>query len=199
MNKPVMRKYPRRMPFGEATVEVRLMTAADGPAFSEFVETLPTHDLLFARRDVSHPKVIAAWMEAVERGGINSLVAYCGDEFLGCAAIIVDELSWSSHVGELRVLVAPTWRGRGLGRWLIQESFAVALGLELEKLTVLMTVDQRSAITAFEELGFRAEAVLGKHVKDREGQTYDIAVLSHDVTAVQSLMEIFGLPETLGS
>ncbi|MNF15210.1 hypothetical protein D3C80_2177160 [compost metagenome] len=62
-----------------------------------------------------------------------------------------------------------------------------------------MTVDQRSAITAFEELGFRAEAVLGKHVKDREGQTYDIAVLSHDVTAVQSLMEIFGLPETLGS
>ncbi|MCY1413991.1 Acetyltransferase (GNAT) family protein [compost metagenome] len=199
MNKSVLRKYPRSMPFADSTVELRLMTAADGPAFTAFIQTLPTHDLLFVRRDISHPKVIAAWMEAIEQGRLHSLVAFHGDELVGCAAIVVDDLSWSRHVGELRVLSAPSWRGRGLGRWLIQESFAVALGLELEKLTVQMTVDQTNAIAAFEELGFRPEAVLTKQVKDRDGKAYDIALLSHDVTAVQSLMEIFGLPESLGN
>ena len=56
-----------------------------------------------------------------------------------------------------------------------------------------MTTDQRTAIAAFEGLGFRAEAVLCNHVKDRDGQAHDIAVLSHDVAEVQSRMQGYGL------
>jgi GNAT superfamily N-acetyltransferase len=112
---------------------------------------------------------------------------------------VSDALSWSRHVGELRVLVSPAWRGRGLGRLLIQESFALALALSLDKLTVQMTVDQASAIAVFEELGFRAEAVLRDHVKDCDGKTYDLALLSHDVAAVQSRMQAYGVSDALNS
>jgi hypothetical protein len=50
-----------------------------------------------------------------------------GGELVGCTAIVIDAMSWSRHVGELRVMVGPPWRGRGLGRVLIQESFVLAL------------------------------------------------------------------------
>jgi L-amino acid N-acyltransferase YncA len=58
------------------------------------------------------------------------------------------------------VLVSPRGAARGLGRVLIQECFAQALELGLKKLVAQMTTDQRSAIAVFEELGFRAEALL---------------------------------------
>ena len=95
------------------------------------------------------------------------------------------------------MLVAPDWRGRGLGRTLIQECFAQALELGLKKLVAQMTVDQRPAIALFEELGFRAEALLKDHVNDRDGKLHDIVLLSHDVEKFQAQMAAYGLTEAL--
>jgi hypothetical protein len=61
-----------------------------------------------------------------------------------------------------------------------------------------MTVDQRSAIALFEELGFRPEALLAGHVADREGRLHDLVLLGHDVDAVRGRMQAFGLSDALG-
>jgi RimJ/RimL family protein N-acetyltransferase len=150
-------------------------------------------------RDLGHPKVVDAWMRSLDSGELVSLVARSAGEMVGCTAIFVDALSWSKHVGELRVLVGPAWRGRGLGRALIQECFAQALELGLTKLVAQMTVDQRAAIAVFEELGFRAEALLAKHVADREGELHDLVLLAHDVDAVRRRMEALGLSHAVGA
>ncbi|MEJ8856590.1 GNAT family N-acetyltransferase [Variovorax robiniae] len=197
--KTVSRGYPRTVSLGGTKVDIRVMGADDAVALDAFVKTLPTHDLLFTRRDLSHPKVTAAWLRSIAEGSITSLVARDGDEVVGCTAIVTDAQSWSRHVGELRVIVAPSWRGRGLGRELIQQSFMLALGLGLDKLMVQMTVDQQAAIAVFEELGFSAEAVLRDHVKDRDGSSHDLAVLSHDVAAVQARMQAYGVAEALNT
>lgn len=194
-----IRAYPRKHLLGNATVEVELLKPEDGAAVAAFVQKLPTHDLLFVRRDLSHPRVAIAWLDAIAEGSITSLAARSNGEFVGCTAIVTDPRSWSRHVAELRVMVSPAWRGRGLGRLLIQECFALALGLGLEKLHVQMTVDQRSAIAVFEELGFRAEAVLRDHVKDRDGTTYDLAILSHHIAEVQARFEVYGVADALGN
>jgi L-amino acid N-acyltransferase YncA len=114
---------------------------------------------------------------------------------VGCAALIVDPLSWSPHVGELRIVVSPKMRGIGLGRVLIHEAFVIALSKELEKLVAQMTVDQQGAIALFEQLGFRAEALMRDHVKGADGRKHDIVLLSHDVVRVQSQMETYGLAD----
>jgi len=192
-----IRAYPRKHQLGNATVDVELLAPTEGAAVAAFVQKLPTHDLLFVRRDVSHPKVVTAWLDSIAQGSITSLAARCDGELVGCTAIVTDPRSWSRHVAELRVMISPAWRGRGLGRLLIQECFALALGLGLEKLYVQMTVDQRSAIAVFEELGFRAEAVLRDHVKDRDGTSYDLAILSHHVAEVQARHEVYGVADAL--
>lgn len=192
-------RYPRSVSCSGGTFEIARMTPDDGAAVSALVATLPVHDLLFLRRDISNPKVIAAWMEALRDGRVHSLVAREAGKLVGCTAIVTEEMTWSKHVAELRVLLSPDMRGKGLGQVLVQECFALALSLGLEKLTVQMTVDQRAAIATFEGLGFRAEALLRNHVKDRDGQTHDLAVLSHDVAAVQSTMQAYGLSGALGA
>ncbi len=197
MNKKLSRDYPRHFTLGGAGITVRWMTPDDATAVGAFVQSLPAHDLMFVSRDISHPKVLAAWMSALAHDRMRSLLAFEDDQLVGCTAIVIDPLSWSAHVGELRVLVGPSWRGRGLGRVLAHESFALALGFELDKLVVRMTVDQHAAIALFEELGFRAEAVLRNHVKDREGRPHDLALLGHDIDAVQARMQVLGLDRAL--
>ena len=191
------RSYPRALQIADGEVEVRRMTAADGAGVLAFAQELPAHDLLFLPRDITQPKVLSAWVQEIERGTIISLLATRDRRVHGCAAIVRDELSWSAHVGELRVVVSRDMRGTGLGRSLIQECFALALSLGMEKLVAQMTVDQRGAIAVFESLGFRGEALLRNHVKDRSGNTHDLVILSHDVARFQAQMAAYGLPEAL--
>jgi L-amino acid N-acyltransferase YncA len=192
------RTYPRIVACGDAEVEIARMTGADRAALVDFVATLPPHDLLFVPRDLGHPKVVDAWMRSLEAGELASLVARHRASMVGCTAIFIDELSSSKHVGELRVLVAGDWRGRGLGRALIQECFAQALELGLKKLVAQMTVEQRAAIAVFEELGFRAEALLAGHVADRDGKLHDLVLLGHNVDAVRSRMQAYGVSDAVG-
>ncbi len=56
-----------------------------------------------------------------------------------------------------------------------------------------MTTSQRAGITVFEELGFRAEALLAKHVADREGGLHDLVLMSQDVDTAAARRELYGL------
>ncbi len=188
-------RYPLTTDLNGLAVEVALMSAADEDDVLAFARTLPPHDLLFLRRDITHAKVMQAWTRQINDGSIVSLLARREGQLVGCSAVVRDELSWSPHVADLRVLVAPGGRARGLGRLLIQESFRVALGLGLEKITAQMTVDQKAAITTFEGLGFKPEALLRDHVKDGTGQKHDIAILSHDVAQFHAQLDAYGVSD----
>lgn len=187
--------YPRSVDCAGTQIELAMMLPQNDAKVIAFARTLPEKDLLFMRRDIRQPKVVAAWTGLIAQGRLASLLAWSGSEVVGCAALIIDPLSWSPHVGELRIVVSPTMRGIGLGRLLIQEAFIIALSKGLEKLVVQMTVDQRGAIAVFEELGFRGEALMRDHVKGTDGSKHDIVLLSHDVTRMQSQMEVYGLTD----
>jgi L-amino acid N-acyltransferase YncA len=175
------------------------MEAADADAVLAFARDLPPHDLLFLPRDITHPKVLDAWVAELQRGTLTSLIALQDGRVAGCATIVCDPLSWSPHVAELRVIVSAGARGKGLGRRLMEQAFALALPLGIEKLVAQMTVDQTVAIATFESMGYRPEALLRDHVKDRDGSTHDIVILSHSVAGVQARAEAYGMAQGVAS
>ncbi|GAA0313100.1 GNAT family N-acetyltransferase [Sphingomonas oligophenolica] len=163
---------------------IRRFAPSDRDAMLAFAQGLPEHDLLFLGRDLKHPRVVEAWIASIDEGWIDSLIAEDGGKFVGTAALVRDPLSWSAHVGEIRLLVSPDKRGAGLGRDLLEAIYAVAMEREIEKLIAQMTPDQIGSVMLFESLGFRAEALLKDHVRDRDGKTHDLAILAHDVARV---------------
>ena len=187
--------YPRALDCGGTAIKLALMAPHDAANVIAFANTLPEGDLLFMRRDIRQPKVVAAWTDLIARGRLASLLAWNDGKVVGCAALIIDPLSWSPHVGELRVVVSRKMRGIGLGRALIQEAFLIALSKGLEKLVAQMTVDQQGAIAVFESIGFRGEALMRNHVKGADGRKHDIVLLSHDVVLSQAQMEMYGLAD----
>jgi L-amino acid N-acyltransferase YncA len=191
------RTYPREVTIGGNAMTLRLLTPADRAVALAFARALPAHDILFLRRDITQPEAIDTWLNGIERGRITSVLAERGGVVQGFATVDRGELSWSPHVAELRVLVSAEMRGKGLGRVLTQEAFAIALGLGIEKIVAQMTVDQKGAISVFQGMGFRPEALLRDHVKDREGRKYDLLILAHEVAKFQGQMDAYGITKAL--
>ena len=162
----------------ELPVAIRRFRAEDMDAMLRFSRALPEHDLLFLSRDLKHRRVVEAWLEAVEDGFIDSFVAEDGDAIVGTSALVRDPLGWSTHVGEVRLLVSPELRGQGVGRRLLAEMFTMAEQRELKKLTAQMTSDQAGARRLFEDHGFREEALLKDQVMDRQGRLHDLMMLN---------------------
>jgi L-amino acid N-acyltransferase YncA len=191
------RDYPREVDLKGTRITLREMSGNDGSVALAFARALPAHDLLFLRRDITKPEAIDVWLSGIARGRIISVLAEAAGKVQGYATVDRGELSWSPHVAELRILVSAEMRGKGLGRLLTQEAFAIALGLGIEKIVAQMTVDQKGAIEVFQGMGFRPEALLRDQVKDREGRKHDLLILAHEVARFHAQQEAYGVTKAL--
>ncbi len=192
------REYPREVRIDGRNVRLGLMSSDDRAKLQALARVVPEHDLLFMHRDITSPRVLDAWLDDLERGDLATVLAEENGAVLGYATIEPEREPWSRHVAELRVLVAPSVRGSGIGRLLTQEAFAVALSAGIEKITARMTPDQKAAVRTFQGLGFKPEGLFQEHVKDRDGVCYDLLVLSHDVAGFHAMLEAYGVAESLG-
>ena len=189
-------RYPIELRLGEGAIVLRPPTPSDAGAILAFAQSLPTHDLLFLRRDITRPEDVAAWIAAVAAGDLATVLALRDAAVVGYSVVDRSPLEWMRHVAELRVMVAASMRGQGLGRLLTTEAFRIASEMGVEKVVAQMTTDQRNAIAVFQNLGFENEAVLHQHVKDRDGKNYDLLILRRAVSEFEAsvILEEYGAP-----
>lgn len=185
MKSPSVRKqdFPIRFSRKGRTVALRPLAAEDREQIVAFAGALPVDDLLFLERDITQPAEVDAWIKDTLEGRLVTLVAWEDDAVVGYATIDRGNVRWTAHVAELRVVVAQSARGIGIGRLLLQLAFEMVLDMEVTKVIARMTPEQPGALTLFQRLGFAEEAVLRDHALDANGLTHDLLVLSFHTRA----------------
>jgi ribosomal protein S18 acetylase RimI-like enzyme len=173
-------------------MELRPIEPGDEPALTRFFARIPEADRTFLKEDVDDPEVVAAWA----RPGPARVIAIEDGEVVGSVAVVPLH-GWSSHVGEVRLVVDPDERGRGIGGALARQAVLAAVELGLAKLVVEVISDQTALIGMFRGLGFEPEALLADHVRDRAGRIRDLMVLSNDVESQFSAMAAAGISDQL--
>ena len=176
------RTYPWTTTIKDKEVTLRLMTAADGDLTLAFARSLPEDDLLFMSIDITKPEVVDFFIQSVLAGRIHVILAECDGKLVGYGNLIINELTWTRHLGEIQLMVAPEYRGKGLGQVLADEVFVMAQDHGLLKVVARMAAEQRGAIQVFEKMGFHVEALLADFVIDRRDRTQDLIVMTYDVT-----------------
>ena len=171
------------------SVAVRRLEAGDEAALRAFLAALPAEDRTFIKEEADDPGVAAAWV--ADQRTVRGL-AVEGADVRGLAAVIPG-VGWSSHVGELRLVVDRSHRRLGVGRALAQWSVLQSIELGLRKLAVEVVAEQEAAEALFRNLGFEPEALLRDHIRDRDGNYRDLLVLSHHLDANWSGMATLGL------
>jgi L-amino acid N-acyltransferase YncA len=171
-------------------MEIRHIESGDRDALARFLERMPDADRTFFKEDVRDPAVVDTWMEP----GPARTIAIEDGEVVGWLSVVPLH-GWSSHVGEVRLIVDPTQRGRGIGRALARRAVLEALELGLKKMVVEVIAVQEPTIAMFRTLGFDPEALLSDHVRDQAGDLRDLLVLSHSVEEQWSSMIKAGIAD----
>jgi ribosomal protein S18 acetylase RimI-like enzyme len=175
-------------------MEIRRIAPDDGQALGAFFQRVPDGDRTFFKEDVVAPGLVEAW---VLEGTAHRFVSVTDRGEIAGYVAVFPSTGWSAHVGEVRLVVDPAHRGRGVGRALAQHALLDALGHGLTKIFVEVVADQTPAIAMFLAIGFRPEGLLHDHIRDRSGQLRDLIVLSHSATETWSAMATAGIDEAL--
>jgi RimJ/RimL family protein N-acetyltransferase len=175
----IRRTYPWTEKIGGTKFTFRLMGPDDRDALLKLAHRLTEQDLTFLRMDITSPSVVDEWIRNIERGRTITVLAESGSELVGYGSLHHNELMWTSHLGELRVLVDSEHRGAGIGRILAGEIFHIARELNLDRVICQIPAHQTRVRQMLEELGFRAEALLPRWLKDRKGNLHDLLIVSH--------------------
>ena len=173
-------------------MDIRELRTSDREAVARFVARVPEGDRTVFKEDVEAAEVLAAWT----RPGTARVLAVDDGEVLGYLALVPLH-GWSSHVGEVRVIVDPDRRGRGIGRALARRAVTEAVELDLRRLVVEVVADQEATIAMFRSLGFDPEALLTDHVRDQAGTLRDLMVLASLVEHQWSSMIVAGIADEL--
>ena len=172
---------------------IRPPTEQDLDALMEFFARVPEGERAFFKEQVLDRETVRRWL-GEDRGRRG--VAVEDGRIAGYAAVV--RLSgWSDHVGEVRLVVDPGHRGRGLGRALARWALAQALDCGLRKLYVEVVAEQEGAVAMFVALGFTAEGLLRDHVRDQAGNLRDLILLAHPIDDHWSALASAGIDDAL--
>jgi GNAT superfamily N-acetyltransferase len=165
-------------------------------ALRRFLEELPEGDRTFIKEDLTDPACAASWVRG--EGRAQRWAAVDADREVLGVVFLAPLTAWSSHVGEVRLVVAAAARGKGVGRDLARHAVVAAAEAGLAKLVVEVVAEQEPAVRMFTDLGFQAEALLHDHIRDRSGALRDLLVLAHYTDDNWSAMASVGLGDEVG-
>jgi RimJ/RimL family protein N-acetyltransferase len=164
-------------------VKLRPLVKEDREMLLKFFQGLDAKELLFLRSDVRDPAVIDHWVNHIDYRRVFPLVAEAEGRIVGDITLHMRQKGWKRHLGNVRVVVAKDYQGRGLGTLLINEIVELAGEFGLEKLLAEIHFQAVGAFNAFKNAGFSVKAIFEDLVKDPAGKSSDLVVMICDVQA----------------
>ncbi len=169
-------------------VTIRSLQPGDKDELLSFFLRVPEEDRFYLNSDVSSAEVIAEFTEHIDLDQTIPLVAVSGNRILADATLHRSRRAARRHVGEIRVVVEPEYRRRGLGVRLIHELIQLGRDLDLHSLVFeLVSGHQQDAIQAALGAGFEQVAELRGRILDIQGSPQDLIILERALNVAPEL------------
>ncbi len=163
-------------------VILRPMVKEDRDKLLDFFNRVSDHDLMFLRSDVRDPKTIEDWVNNIDYRKVFPLLAEVDGKIVGDATLHMRKVGWKRHLGNIRIVIAKEFQGKGLGTLMVNELIDLAAEFGLEKLVAEIHLLAHAALATFKKAGFSAKAVFEDLVKDPSGQKGDLVAVLGEVT-----------------
>jgi len=175
-------RFPKKTTLGGSLeIVLRPLEPRDQPALLDFFRAVPEADRLFLADDVTDSKLIEAWCRKLDLDTVFPLMAMAGERIIGNATLHRSKGGWMSHIGRVRVVVHPEFRGRGIARALLDELIEIATDIGLDKLDAEFMSGQEQQQRVFEKMGFVRIAELPDHVLDRRNEAHNLIIMAYDL------------------
>jgi GNAT superfamily N-acetyltransferase len=172
-------RYPKQLSLADASsVAVRPMVPGDAEALLEFFGRVPDEERRLLKDDVASKSVIAAWAEHLDYDRALPLLAFDGPRICADSVLIRHRGDARSHFAEVRVVVDPDYRNRGLGSAIMREAIDIAWDAEIESVQIeFVSGVQDDAGKAALMFGGEQVGTLKDAVRDHQGNTHDVVFM----------------------
>jgi L-amino acid N-acyltransferase YncA len=154
------------------------MVVSDKDDLLDFFRRVSVEDRFFLKEDVTSPKVIDRWAATLDYSRALPLLALKDGKIIGNGTLHHRRGGSRRHIGEVRVVVDPEYRNRGVGRDILHNLIDLAKDRGLEKLMFELVSDaEEAAKHTAAVLGFIPVAVLADHVRDYCGGKHDLLLM----------------------
>jgi L-amino acid N-acyltransferase YncA len=157
---------------------VRPMLPEDKDNLLAFFRRIPHEDRFSLKEDVTDPKIIERWADALDYSRVLPLLAELDGQIVGEGTLHHRRAGARQHIGEVRVVVDPNYRNRGVGRGLLHNLIDIAGNKGLKKLMFEVVSDMEEAARhTAQVLGFVPVALLSAHVLDTYDKPHDLIIM----------------------
>ncbi|HEY8489912.1 MAG TPA: GNAT family N-acetyltransferase [Dehalococcoidia bacterium] len=175
----VLEAYPKELTLDDGTVvTVRPLRREDEAALIAFFQGIPEEDRFYLKEDVGDPAVVRRWVAELDYDRVLPLVALRDGEIVADATL--HRRGWGArrHLGEVRMVVAPKVRRKGLALAMMGELVEIAAAVGLERLeTEIVAGAEMPAFEVVQQAGFEQAAVIPDHFKGPDGRPHDLMIL----------------------
>lgn len=174
-----LRRFPLTARLNDGTeVTIRPLRPDDKAELRRFFLRVPEEDRFYLNSAVASPEVIREFTERIDFERTIPLVAAVGGRIVADSTLHRSRRAARRHVGELRAVVDPDFRGRGLGARMIRELVQIGRDIGLSKLFFeLVGRREDDAIQAATAAGFQRTATLEGRVRDMYGSLQDLIIM----------------------
>ncbi len=159
----------------------RPLMEEDHKRLYDMFQTVPDADIRFLKDDVRDPVLIERWISNLNYERVLPLVALFEDRLVGDCSLHFGRKA-ARHMAEVRIFLAPDFRGVGLGSKMLQEAEEVARKMGLKMLTAEVILEHVGVVKAFRRLGFELRSTGEDYYMATDGSTHDIAFLVKRLT-----------------
>ena len=182
--------YPKELRLKDGCLLViRPTTPDDTEGLIEFYRSIPEQDRHVLRRDVTNRQIMQERLTEIELEYLIAHVALLDGMIIGEATIFSQPYGWFRHIGDLRIILDPRYRSRGIGAMLTADMIEVAVHRNLDKIMVHLMESQVQQIQRLKKMGFVEEAKLRNHITDHRGDKHNLVIMTHYVADLWRQME----------
>jgi len=186
--------YSRESTLKDGTrVILRPLEDEDLENLFRFFARIPRSDILIFKDDAGRLETIESWFTNPVYKKVFQLVALKEDEIIAKGTLHKEGLYWQ-HAAEIKLIVDPDYRGRGLGSQMFKTLLVEGLKHSFEKIIVRFTPDNKSFTRMLDHFGFKPEAVLNCYVSCEEtGEHKDLIIASYNLEDWKGRFEFYSL------
>jgi RimJ/RimL family protein N-acetyltransferase len=141
------------------------------------------------RYDVTEKQTLQKRLGQLDGEDHFRVVAELEGRIVGDATMDREVHAWTRHVAQIRGVVVPEFREKGLATLLFRELTGLAEEVGIERLFAEVMGDDKAVIETLKKAGFDHETKLDKFAKDIKGNLHDLIIMTNDLTLVWKHLE----------
>ena len=187
-----LERFPQEAQLRDKTeVTVRPIRRTDATGLQKFFCSVPEPERLFLERPVTNKALFENWCKHIDLERDFTLLMLDKRKIIGWINLHMPQGGWMRHIGHVRFLTHPNYRGRDVSLLLLEEIVAVGRYLRLWKLEAELNGERKIAIRSLQHLGFEELFCLPDYVIDMTRQSHDYLLMGMDIKTDEEYAGMF--------